>query len=246
MPGRKIDIPGVGPATMYKRRGMRNIRISVSPAGTVRINLPKWSPYLTAERFAVKNKHWILKQLASRSQKLISDGDIIGHGAVVIFERSAGIRTTTKVSAASVLIRSPLDPASSEFQTKARTASERALRLQANVYLPQRTNQLAKKNGLEYKQLVIKRLTSRWGSCSPSKNISLSFFLMQLPDELLDYVILHELAHTSHMNHGPKFWQRLEQALPGAKNIRKQMRGYTPHLSDKGRFDSIDKEDLHL
>ncbi len=246
MPGKDIEIPGVGPATIYKRRGMRNIRISVTPAGKVRINLPKWAPYITGQRFATRNREWILSQLSKRETVLIKDGDTVGRGSVVRIERTGGTRTTTKVTSQLILLRTPLEPTSEEFQKKARAACEKALKFQGEAYLPSRLSELARANGFKYKDVTIKRLTSRWGSCSPKKHINLSFFLMQLPDNLIDYVILHELTHTEQMNHGPKFWARLDKALPGAKQIRKQMRGYTPHLSGKGSSVNIDNADLPL
>lgn len=246
MPGKNFEIPGVGQATIYKRRGMRNIRISISRSGKVRVNLPKWAPYITAERFAMRNRAWIEQQLANRQQVLIKDGDIIGRGAVVKFEKTDNQRTFAKVSSNEILIRSPLHHDSDEFQSRAIVAAEKALKMQAEAHLIVRTKELARQHGFKYGHTTVKRLTSRWGSCSQHKNISLSFFLMQLPDKLIDYVILHELSHTEQMNHSPKFWARLEKALPNAKEIRKQMRNYQPHLSGRATSANIDNADLPL
>jgi predicted metal-dependent hydrolase len=74
----------------------------------------------------------------------------------------------------------------------------------------------------------IRKLTARWGSCSSAKVITLSYYLMQLPWPLIDYVLLHELSHTEHMNHGSDFWGKFESVLPGAKVLRKEIRTYKP------------------
>lgn len=67
------------------------------------------------------------------------------------------------------------------------------------------------------------------GSCSSSRDISLSYYLMLLPAHLMDYVILHELAHTREMNHGPEFWRLLDSLTDHrAKALRKELQTYRP------------------
>lgn len=215
---------------MFRRRGMRNIRISVNAAGRVRINLPRWVPYRTGERFALQHRDWIEQQLSVKKLRPINDGDVVGLGAIVEIRPTGGKRTISQVSINRIVLRTPLDVASQEFQKKARAACERSLRLQAEDYLPKRTAQLARRAGLKYNRLAVRRLSSRWGSCSHHKNISLSFFMMQLPPELIDYIIFHELVHTEQMNHGADFWTHMEKILPDAKTIRRRLRGFQPEL----------------
>jgi len=76
----------------------------------------------------------------------------------------------------------------------------------------------------------IKRLSSRWGSCDSHQNIVLNLYLMQLPWECIDYVLLHELTHTQILRHGAPFWDAMGKLLPNLAAIRKQMRGYHPVL----------------
>lgn len=85
-----------------------------------------------------------------------------------------------------------------------------ALRAEANRVLPKRVLRFAKKFELEVNEIKINKSKHRWGSCSEKKNINLSLFLMMLPQHLIDYVILHELAHTIELNHSPNFWQLLD------------------------------------
>ncbi|MDO4271779.1 MAG: M48 family metallopeptidase, partial [Candidatus Saccharibacteria bacterium] len=65
---------------------------------------------------------------------------------------------------------------------------------------------------------------------STSGTISLNIALMKLPEQLSDYVILHELAHTKHMNHGAEFWAELESTYPNAKQARNQLKNHSPYL----------------
>ncbi len=73
----------------------------------------------------------------------------------------------------------------------------------------------------QFKSVRIKEMTSRWGSCSSRGNINLSFYLLFAPEEILDYVIIHELAHLKIRNHGGAFWNLVESAIPDYKQKRK-------------------------
>lgn len=84
-----------------------------------------------------------------------------------------------------------------------------AIRQEAKRILPQKTKMFAKKFGLQYKGVKINSSKGRWGSCSREKNINFSFFLLLLPEKYIDYVVLHELAHTKELNHSDRFWNLL-------------------------------------
>lgn len=85
------------------------------------------------------------------------------------------------------------------------------LRREARQYLPARLAELSSKYGLPYGKVFIKNNRTNWGSCSAKGNINLNLHLMQIPEYMRDYVILHELAHLKHHNHGPAFHALLEQ-----------------------------------
>lgn len=79
-----------------------------------------------------------------------------------------------------------------------------------------RLEALAAENGFSYNKVFIRDQKTRWGSCSKYNNISLNIKLITLPDELIDYVIAHELTHTVVKNHSNEFWARLVQVMPDA------------------------------
>ncbi|MFR9620023.1 MAG: YgjP-like metallopeptidase domain-containing protein [Rikenellaceae bacterium] len=93
------------------------------------------------------------------------------------------------------------------------------LRQRAKGYLPQRCAALAAQHKLQFNKLTIRATRSKWGSCSGQNNISLSIFLMTLPPHLIDFVILHELTHTIHHNHSPRFHAHLNTLLGGREKI---------------------------
>ena len=100
------------------------------------------------------------------------------------------------------------------------------LRKEAKRILPARLSELAKKYSFEYNQVRIKHNLSNWGSCSRKGNINLNLNLMRVPDDLRDYVILHELCHLRHPNHGPDFHALLESLCPGHRAKEKELRKY--------------------
>lgn len=101
------------------------------------------------------------------------------------------------------------------------------LLLQARAYLPGRLNQLAALHGFSYNRLTLRNSRTRWGSCSSKRNINLSIYLMTLPAHLIDYVILHELCHLTHLNHSPAFWDLLDRLTNRqAKALRKELKDY--------------------
>lgn len=125
-------------------------------------------------------------------------------------------------------------PAHADFttdrvQTLVKNAVMRAMRKKAEEYLPPLVQYWSSLFDLPYNKVTISKARSRWGSCSSKRDISLSFYLMLLPAHLMDYVILHELAHTREMNHGSKFWELLNQLTDGkALALRKELRIHRP------------------
>lgn len=101
-----------------------------------------------------------------------------------------------------------------EPQDNAPTAAEiEALRLRAKAELPPRLAELAAKYAFSYQRVTIKHNSSNWGSCSTRGNINLNLNIVRLPQILQDYILLHELCHLRHPNHGEEFHILLERLL---------------------------------
>lgn len=123
------------------------------------------------------------------------------------------------------------DFADENLQTWLRKVIVEALRNNAKAMLPARMHELALRHGLECTGVKINTSRSRWGSCSARKSINLSCYLMLLPARLIDYVLLHELAHTREMNHGERFWALLDAMTGGkARLLREEMKQYRTAL----------------
>tara|TARA_A100001011_G_scaffold393380_1_gene483084 strand:+ start:5919 stop:6458 length:540 start_codon:yes stop_codon:yes gene_type:complete len=96
----------------------------------------------------------------------------------------------------------------------------------AKTYLKKRITLIAYQHNFVFNKVVIKNQKSRWGSCSFKNNINLNIKLYNLPNELIDYVIFHELVHTRIKNHSKEFWDTMLIYLPEAKVLDKKLKGY--------------------
>lgn len=80
--------------------------------------------------------------------------------------------------------------------------------------------------GVTAGRITIRNQKTRWGSCSAKGNLNFNYQLYYLPDELLDYVVVHELAHRRHMNHSKEFWAEVEKYCPACKACRQALKEY--------------------
>jgi len=233
MATKQITLPQLGDVTLYKRRGNRSLRLSIGANGEIRVSLPYWLPYKAGEQFALSKSEWITANRGTTSQPL-QHGHSIGKAHHLHFEQHlTATKVTTRIAANEIRVTFPLthDVVDREVQLAAHKASIRALRKEAEALLPQRLQALAAHTGFTYKNVVVKQLKSRWGSCSSEQEITLNLFLMQLPWHLIDYVLVHELTHTKVMRHGTPFWREMQRHLPAAKQLRKQINTHQPILT---------------
>jgi len=111
---------------------------------------------------------------------------------------------------------------------RARDAKKKLLTKKAREYLPYRLEYYAKLYGYHYDHVRLSHANTRWGSCSSNGTISLNIGLMQVPEVLRDYVILHELAHLNHMDHSPDFWAEVAEHDPNYKDHRNRLKKFSP------------------
>jgi len=226
---KQYDLANVGVVKLYKRRNARSIKITVARGNTIRVTLPPWMPYSAGVQFVKSKQSWILDH--QKPVEHLTDGMAVGKAHRLRFEiyeftsKPTSRITDTEVR---IVVNSNNQAGHTDVQKIARQACIRALRQEANKLLPIRHKQIAEKYGFDYNEPKIKHLRARWGSCSHKKDITLNLFLMQMPWELIDYVILHELAHTRVLNHGADFWSEMEKYLPNPKDLRKKLKEHQP------------------
>ena len=98
---------------------------------------------------------------------------------------------------------------------------EQQLKALAEKIIPKRVEYFADIIGVDYKNITIRRQKTRWGSCSAKGNLNFNCMLVTLPPELLDYVIVHELAHIRHHDHSREFYALIERYMPDHRDRRR-------------------------
>jgi predicted metal-dependent hydrolase len=108
----------------------------------------------------------------------------------------------------------------------AELAFQQWYRQRAGLIIPERVLFYANKYAFQYRSVTISSARTRWGSCSSKGVLSFSWRLILTPIELVDYVVVHELAHTVQHNHSKKFWNLVEEIFPDYKERRRRLRQF--------------------
>ena len=233
MPAKNIHIDPVGEVFFSKNNRSTRIRITVKPQG-VNVTLPASVPYAEAIRFVETKADWIVQQ----QSKLASGLPVIGpetefttkfHRLKISRGNFQKVFNRIGNGIIQFFIPEKFDYRLPVIQDFIKKTLVEVMRLEAKTYLPRRVDELAREHGLRYRRVFVKNATTRWGSCSSEDNINLNLHLMRLPDHLIDYVILHELAHTVEKNHSSRFWKLLGQMVDNPQKLRKEMKQY--HVS---------------
>ena len=93
--------------------------------------------------------------------------------------------------------------------------------------LEERVAYFAERMDVTYGRIAIRNQKTRWGSCSSAGNLNFNIHLADMPEELLDYVVVHELAHRREMNHSQAFWRIVETQLPDWRERRRRLKEYS-------------------
>ena len=201
----------------------RTIALIVENDGSVTVRAPLRLPEYTIQEFAEKHIDWIEKKkaemraVAPTQSKQYQPGETFLYlGREYSLEVSAGQRKKLILDDRFKIAESALDNAEFVFQNW--------YRQQAKQWIVERVKHLAELHQLHYEKVKITSARTRWGSCSPKNTLNFSWRLMLTPPEMIEYVIIHELAHTVHHNHSKRFWKLVEKLLPDYKARRKQLR----------------------
>lgn len=215
------------------RRSTRatQVRLRVAPDGTLRASLPVYAPLFLVKRL-IKSSRQQLRELQEQSHAGTSyeDGMQIGKSHTLVVRPATSLDVARRERQVIISLPPEMTLSDSPVIQKIKEGIAAALRVEAKSYLPRRLSYLANQHGYSYSRVRFSHASGRWGSCSTEGTISLNIALMKLPLELIDYVLIHELAHTQEMNHGPRFWEIVKQADPNYKDHRRQLKNQTPSI----------------
>lgn len=237
---RSLHLDEIGEVTLRKNRQNRNLKITIRPYRPVLVSMPHHVSFARAEEFLLSKSGWIIKQLKKLEENHKATTPV---GALRTARRNVELVANAKldpvkialpvsVSRESIKIEHPpaLNPEEPPLRDIILDVVAKTLRKEAREILPPLVEKYAKRHGFDYKRVALNHAKTRWGSCSAKNNINLNITLALLPERLMHYVVLHELAHTKEANHGPGFWRLLEKICPGAKKLDKELKAYSPSL----------------
>ncbi|MCR5089838.1 MAG: M48 family metallopeptidase [Oscillospiraceae bacterium] len=120
----------------------------------------------------------------------------------------------------------------SRAENQVRLTEEELIKLAeaAKLDLPQRVAFFSSRMGIAYGRITIRNQKSKWGSCSSEGNLNFNCLLMLAPENVRDYVVVHELCHRRQMNHSPAFWAEVESVLPDYRERRRWLREHGTEL----------------
>jgi predicted metal-dependent hydrolase len=223
LPFLQVDPPLVVPAVQFVRtRRARRYIIRVKPDGSFRVTIPRGGSRREAESFLQEHRAWAegerVRVLAQHAPAQWVEGDEIllrGERVLLRIGRDGGKAWLNIGKHRVELPREPSD---------LRPAAEKCLRAIAQRELIPRLLELAHAQSLTVKRISIRNQRSRWGSCSHSGAIALNFRLVQTPDAIRDYVLIHELMHLKQQNHSRRFWRLVENACPDFRAAERWLR----------------------
>lgn len=231
-----IEHPQIGVVQLIKHPTARRIVLTVKNSSEIRVSLPAGCPFKEGEKIVLDKQAWIIEQQEKLANKqahyaTFEPGPLLKtrfRAYEIVLGKTEQFGGYQMPDSSTVCIRVPQSiPLNSP---KARDGIVQIvtnmLRNEAKFYLPKRTAQLAEKLNLEYNRVTIKNNKTNWGSCSSKRNINLSLHLMQLPDRLIDFVIIHELIHLIIPNHGASFKATMRHHFADADELNRQLKKF--------------------
>jgi predicted metal-dependent hydrolase len=220
------------PLALVPNRRARRYVLRLRPDGTARVSIPRGGSAVEARRFAERNIAWLERQLlrqalrASRPKTWTVGSEILFRGESVrlrLEQCSEDGGMWVRFAAEQVELKHPTDDL--------RPAVESHLWRLAARELPARVRELASRHQFEVRRIMVRNQRSRWGSCSRHGTVSLNWRLVQTPESVRDYIILHELAHLKHMNHSRRFWAEVKRLCPDFERAETWLKGHRELLS---------------
>ena len=222
---RRVIVGDVVIVYRLQRVRRRSIGLQVDETGLT-IRAPRWSTVRDIEAAIVENLRWICrKQREWRElppRQFIADASTDG-GALQYLGRRLTLRLGADCSLCGDTILSlalPVHATPSEISD----ALKQWLQQQARIVFADRIEGFADRIDSRFAGWQLSSARTQWGSCSPGGRIRLNWRLVHYPLPIIDYVIAHELAHLTELNHGPRFWAAVARLLPGFETAREQIK----------------------
>ena len=229
-----------GHAISYRvRRSPRAkyVRLEVSPQTGLTVVIPGSYHIATLPGLLKRKTRWILSKLAKFGNvslpffsKDIEHGDslpYLGRNLRLVIQRNGGKADAIRVEGKRILVS--VNPTGARLNL----AIEGWYRREAEKLIKKKVDELCSNIGVRFHRLTIRGAKTRWGSCSPKGNLNFNWKLLMVPEPVIDYVIVHELAHLKEMNHSKRFWNLVARHCPRWREHRKWLQDHEAELSAK-------------
>ena len=204
------------------------------------VTAPARTPLAEIDQALLQKSRWIARKLIewrdwaqrrdARAVRWVDGGTLELLGDALTLSVQPGARTRVARDGALLRVTLPGPATAPGLEAPLRDASERWLKAQAKAVFTQRLAAFEREHGVRPARWTLSSARTRWGSCSSAGAIRLNWRLVHFPLPIVDYVIAHELAHLSELNHGPRFWQRVEQLYPDWQRARRWLRDFPDDL----------------
>jgi len=229
--------PGAEPgaAKLVRHPRARQYVLRVLPDGTPRVTIPRWGSKREALAFLEAQRDWVAGQRAKQAARAHGrpsrdwrDGhELLLGGSAVPLRRGSASRAGV-IERADALFVTPRSRDGDDL----RPVASAWLLARAKRLLPPRLLALAAQFDLAVTQVSVRNQRARWGSCATGGRISLNWRLIQTPDTVRDYVLIHELMHLRQPNHSARFWALVARACPDHQASRRWLRAHEAALLD--------------
>lgn len=216
-----VMIQGQRVTYFLRRSRRRTIGLTVDHRG-LRVGAPLGASLSAIEALIFQHGEWVLKRLSHWQQfsaQTLTDGSIVAYlGGPLRLEFPQGLKRSRWGEGCLQLV-SGQEP---------EAALMRALKPRARALFLQRLEYYVEQMGIRMPDLLLSSAQTRWGSCNSRGEIRLNWRLIHLELSLIDYVVVHEMAHLQEMNHSPRFWAVVERFYPDWRQARAALKQYVP------------------
>jgi len=228
-------VPRAPAPKLVRHPRARQYVLRVLPDGTPRVTIPRWGSKRDALAFLDAQRDWVARQRAAQAARAQvrpsrewhdSHLLLLGGSTIPLHRGSASRAGVVEQDGALVVTPRPRDG------DDLRPVASGWLLLRARRILPPRLLVLAAQFDLTVTHVSVRNQRARWGSCATGGRISLNWRLIQTPDDVRDYVLIHELMHLRQPNHSARFWALVARACPGHEARRRWLRAHEAALLD--------------
>ncbi len=217
------------PLNLVHNRRARRYVLRLQRGGIVRVTIPRGGSKAEGKRFAGKNIAWLERQLLRQAMQepppeaWRPGSEFLFRGVPVKLE-SRPDGEANRIAFGDEVLR--VANAAGDFR---REVQEHLWTL-ARRELPDRVFALATRHQVPVRRVFVRNQRSRWGSCSRRGTVSLNWRLIQTPDFVRDYLILHELMHFKQMNHSRRFWREVSRVCPDFADAERWLKQHSALL----------------